>query len=130
MAFSVITITSGLLPGDHAKAVETAPEFAESDADYPTLLAETGWAVRQRHDLTAEFMANCTQKLHAEEDQRTDLEPLIGADFDERQARMRRRIAVLERGHMRRELFIVEPAEIRISADTPGSANASLSPPG
>ncbi len=110
MAFSVIYIRSGLSAADHARAVETAPEFAESDADYPTLLSETGWAIRQRHDLTAEFMANCIRKLRAEEELRADLEPLLSADFDERQARMRRRIAVLDQGHLRRELFFVEPA--------------------
>ena len=112
MAFSVIFIAAGLPREDHARAVETAPEFVESDADYPTLLAETGWVIRQCHDLTAAFMANCLRKLHTEEDLRADLEPLIGAaDFAARQARMRRRIAVLERGHMRRELFIAEPVE-------------------
>jgi ubiquinone/menaquinone biosynthesis C-methylase UbiE len=112
MAFSVIYIAEGLSAGDHARAAETAPEFAESDASYPTLLAETGWAIRQRHDLTAEFMANCQQKLHAEEGLRAELEPLSTvADFDATQARMRRRLAVLEQRHLRRELFIVEPAE-------------------
>ncbi len=111
MAFSAIWIQSGLSAADHARALETAPEFAESDADYPTLLAATGWAIRQRHDLTAEFMANCIRKLRAEEELRADLEPLTSAaDFDARQARMRRRIAVLGLRHMRRELFIVEPA--------------------
>ncbi len=112
MAFSVIYIAPGLSAADRVRAVETAPEFTESDADYPTLLADTGWAIRQRHDLTAEFRANCIRKLHAEEGLRAELEPLTdAADFDARQARMRRRIAVLEQRHLRRELFIVEPAE-------------------
>ena len=112
MAFSVIYIIRGLLPGDHARAVETAPELAESDTDYPTLLAATGWVIRQCHDLTAGFMSNCIRKLRIEEGLRADLEPLTSAaDFDARQAWMRRRIAVLEQRHIRRELFIVEPAE-------------------
>ncbi len=112
MAFSVIYILPGLPSADHARAVEAAPEFAESDADYPTLLAATGWVTRQRHDLTAKFMANCIRKLRVEEGMRADLEPLTSAaDFDARQARMRRHIAVLEQRHIRRELFIVEPAE-------------------
>ncbi len=112
MAFSVIYLPPGLSAANHARAVETAPEFAESDADYPTLLAETGWGMLERHDLTGDFMANCIQKLHAEEDLRAELEPLTGAaDFDARHARLRRRIAVLEQRDLRRELFIVEPAE-------------------
>jgi hypothetical protein len=92
--------------------VETAPELAASNTDYPTLLAATGWATRQRHDLTAEFRANCFRKLRVEEGMRADLERLTSAaDFDARQAWMRRRIAVLEQRNIRRELFIVEPAE-------------------
>ncbi|MHA1527907.1 MAG: class I SAM-dependent methyltransferase [Alphaproteobacteria bacterium] len=112
MAFSVIFIAPGLSAGGHARALETAPEFAEMDTDYPTLLAATGWAIRQRHDLTAAFRTNCIRKLRAEDDLRAELEPLTdAADFDARQARMRRRIAVLEQRHMLRELFVVEPAE-------------------
>jgi ubiquinone/menaquinone biosynthesis C-methylase UbiE len=111
MAFSVIYVAPGLPAEDHARALETAPEFAWMDAGYPTLLAATGWAIRQQHDHTAEFMANCIRQLHAKDDMRAELEPLSdAADFDARQARMRRRIAVLGQGHLRRELFIVEPA--------------------
>ncbi len=111
MAFSVIRLQPGLSAADHARAAETAPEFAESDADYPTLLAATGWAIRQCHDLTAEFMATCIRSLYVAEGLRADLEALTGAaEFDARQARMRRRIPMLEQRHVRRELFIVEPA--------------------
>jgi ubiquinone/menaquinone biosynthesis C-methylase UbiE len=110
MAFSVIYIAEGLSPGDHARAAETAPEFAESDTSYPDLLAQTGWAIRERHDLTAEFRENCIRKIEAETEGRSALEPLMSGDFDERQARMQRRISVLEQGHMRRGIFIVEPA--------------------
>ena len=93
MAFSVIYIQPGLSSADHARAVETAPELAASDTDYPTLLAATGWVTRQRHDLTAEFMANCIRKLRVEESLRADLEPLTSAaEFDARHAWMRRRI--------------------------------------
>jgi len=111
MAFSVIYLAPGLPAAEHARALETAPEFAAMEADYPTLLAATGWAIRRRHDLTAEFRTNCLRKLHAEDDLRDGRGPLSdAADFDARQARMRRRIAVLERRQMRRELFVVEPA--------------------
>lgn len=109
MAFSVIYIAEGLSAAGYAAAAATAPDFAETDTSYPTLLSETGWATIQRHDLTAEFMDSCIRKLNAEEDQRAGLEPLISRNFDERQAQIRRRIAVLEQGHMRRELFFVEP---------------------
>jgi hypothetical protein len=67
MAFSVIYIVPGLSPVDHAAAVATAPAFAESEKSYPALVAETGWTIRQRHDLTSAFMANCREKVRAEE---------------------------------------------------------------
>ena len=91
--------------------METAPEFTAADAGYPTLLAATGWAILERHDLTAEFRATCIRKLDTEEGLRAELEPLTGAaDFAARHARMRRRIVVLEQRYMRRDLFVVEPA--------------------
>lgn len=109
MAFSVISIPPGLSPEDHAQAVETAPEFTESEPGYPELIAATGWTIRTHHDLTAAFTANCREKLRAEAGLRAELEPLTtAAEFDARHARMRRRIAVLERGHLRRELFVVD----------------------
>jgi ubiquinone/menaquinone biosynthesis C-methylase UbiE len=111
MAFSVIYIVPGLSPADHAAAVATAPAFAESDKSYPALVAETGWTIRERHDLTSAFMANCREKVCAEEALRVELEPLTSAaEFDARHARYRRRIGVLERRHIRRELFVVGPA--------------------
>ena len=111
MPFSVIHLAPGLSLEDHARAVEIAPEFVELEVDYPTLLDETGWAIRQRHDLTDAFMASCIRTLHTEENLRADLESLIGADFDARQMRMRRRIVALEQGHLVPALFIVEPSE-------------------
>ena len=111
MAFSVIYIAEGLSSRDHAEAADTAPEFTETDASYPELIAATGWAIRARHDLTDAFAANCREKLRAEQALRADLEPLSSpAEFDAAHARMQRRIAALERCHLRRELFVVDPA--------------------
>ncbi len=110
MAFSVIHVPPGLSAAEHAEAVDTAPEFVETDASYPEMLAETGWEILERDDLTAAFRANCLRKIATEESLRAELEPLSSAaDFDARQARMRRRITVLERRHMRRELFVAAP---------------------
>lgn len=112
MAFSVIYIPPGLSPDDRALALETAPEFVESDADYPALLAETGWAVLKRRDLTKTLMKSCRQRTRIEHELRADILPLMGAaDFDARQTKMRRRFPALERGHLRRDLFVVRRPE-------------------
>lgn len=109
MACSLIHVPRGLAPDDHARAVETAPDFVEAEAPYPVLFAETGWAIAERHDLTAAFAESCREKLQAEAELRAELEPVVGAgELARHHARMRRRIAVLERGHMKRELFLLE----------------------
>lgn len=112
MSFSVIYIPPGLSPEDHSRAVETAPEFVVSDADYPALLAETGWTIVDRRDLTGTFMESCRQRIRVEDDLRADMMALMAAaDLDARLDRMRRRLPVLERGHIRRDLFLVQRRE-------------------
>lgn len=111
MVFSVIYIRHGLSATEQSWALETAPEFADTEFGYPEMLGATGWHIRERHDLTDTFAANCARKMEIEERLRAELEPLSSAaEFDARQARMRRRIDVLDRGHMLRELFVVDPA--------------------
>jgi SAM-dependent methyltransferase len=109
MACSLIYVPPGLDPADHARAVETAPDFVEAEADYPVLFAATRWAIRARHDLTDAFAESCRQKLTAEDELRADLGSIVGAgELERHRARMHRRIAVLEQGHLKRELFILE----------------------
>lgn len=111
MAFSVLYIPSGLSPADHRRAREAAPEFVEADADYPTLLAETGWALLERTDLTGAFLNSCQRRLRLETERRAELEAhLDRTKLDARLDKFRRRVPVLERRHLRREFFLVAPA--------------------
>lgn len=111
MVFSVLHIPPGLSADDHARALETAPEFVEADADYPTLLEETGWVLLERRDLTGAFRESCQWRLRLEVERREELQPVLGqAEFEARQDRFQRRMPVLERGHLRRDLFHVTPA--------------------
>lgn len=111
MAFSVLYIPPGLPSGDHARALATAPEFVETDADYPTLLGETGWALLERHDLTGVFSESCRLRLRLETELRAEIQPAVGrTELEMRHDKFRRRMPVLERGHLRRELFVVVPA--------------------
>lgn len=111
MAFSVLYIPPGLSAEDHSRALETAPEFVETDTDYPTLLGETGWMLLERHDLTGAFLDSCRRRLCLEAELRAELEPALGrAELDLRHDRFQRRMPVLERGHLRRDLFLVAPA--------------------
>lgn len=110
MAFSVLYIPPGLSPEAHARALETAPEFVETDTDYPALLEETGWTLLARRDLTGAFMTSCRKRLRLETELQAELRSVMGsAELEARQDRLRRRIPQLEQGHLRRELFLAAP---------------------
>ena len=52
MVFTVIWITPGLSPADHRRALKAAPDFSESETDYPALLRQTGWTVTDCMDVS------------------------------------------------------------------------------
>ena len=110
MAFSVLLIPPGLSAEDHAEALVTAPEFIETDTDYLTLLDQTGWDLIEHKELTDEFLASCRKRLEVEERLKNDLLAVSDARAVEAtQTKFRRRMPVLARGHMRRELFLAVP---------------------
>jgi ubiquinone/menaquinone biosynthesis C-methylase UbiE len=55
MVFIVIWITPGLSRTDHKRALEAAPSYAESEADYPTLLEQTKWTVTDCLDVSESY---------------------------------------------------------------------------
>jgi cyclopropane fatty-acyl-phospholipid synthase-like methyltransferase len=111
MVFSVISVAPGLTPGAYARAVENGPEFIEAESDYATLLAETGWTLLERQDLTGDYAASCRRQIQADEEMAVDLRALLGAaEFEERLAGWHAKLAVLGEGLLRRELFTTEPA--------------------
>jgi SAM-dependent methyltransferase len=110
MVFSVISVAPGLSHDDYARAVANGPEFIEWDTDYPTLLAETGWTGLDREDITMDFATSCHRLLRADAERQDTLAALIGAaEFAERQAGWRSKLAAIEEGLLRRELFVVAP---------------------
>jgi ubiquinone/menaquinone biosynthesis C-methylase UbiE len=52
MVFTVIWITPGVSHDDYRRALKEAPEFAEVETDYPTLLNQTGWTVTDCLDVS------------------------------------------------------------------------------
>jgi SAM-dependent methyltransferase len=110
MVFSVISVAPGLSRDDYARAVANGPEFIESETDYPTLLAETGWTGLDREDITMDFATSHRRLLRADAERQDALEALIGAaEFAERQAGWRSKLAAIEDGLLRRELFVATP---------------------
>jgi cyclopropane fatty-acyl-phospholipid synthase-like methyltransferase len=55
MVFTVIWVEPGLSRRDHERALESAPRFADSKTDYPTLLVQTGWRVTDVLDVSETY---------------------------------------------------------------------------
>ncbi len=107
MVFSVLSVAPGLSPADYSRAVENGPEFIESEADYTTLLTETGWGLVESYDLTTDYAASCRRQLEADEEHEEALRTLIGAsEFGERNVGWRSKLTAIGDGLLRRELFV------------------------
>jgi phosphoethanolamine N-methyltransferase len=110
MVFTVISIAPGLSPEKYRRAVENGPEFIESEADYPTLLGQTGWAIVDRQNITLDYAASCRRQLQADEERKDALETLIGAsELAERQAGWQSKLTAIDDGLLRSELFVAIP---------------------
>jgi len=110
MLFSVILVPPGLSPADRQRAIANGPEFIDSDCSYVTLLAETGWRVVERLDVTADYAESYGRQLAADLAHAEDLRALIGAkDYAERVAGWRSKRAAIADGLLRREIFTVIP---------------------
>ncbi len=111
MVFTVISVVPDLSAEQYRRAVASGPEFVESDTDYPTLLAQTGWIVTDRADITMAFAASYRRQLEADEAHEDGLVALIGAsEFAERLAGWRSKLAALGDNLLRRELFAATPS--------------------
>ena len=107
MVFTVISVAPGLSSEDHERAVACGPEFVESETDYSTLLAQTGWTVLDCQDITMDYAASCRRQISADEDRREALQTLIGSsEFAERQADWRLKARAIGNGLLRRSLFV------------------------
>lgn len=107
MVFTVITVAPGLSPQSYRRAVVNGPEFVESDRDYRSLLAATGWKVVESFEMTAALAASYRHQLEADQTHEDELTTLIGADaVAERIYMWRAKLGAVDDGLLRRERFV------------------------
>jgi len=111
MAFSVISLAPGLSGAVYRRAVECGPEFIECDADYPTLLEQTGWQILQTQDVSEAFAQSSRRMREVEAEHADELQALLGPDgYAERKSNLKRHHSGAEEGLIRREIFLAAPA--------------------
>jgi len=111
MLFTVISVAPGLTGERYREAAANGPEFIETDTDYPTLLARTGWTVMAREDITDAYAASCRRQIEADEVHEEGLLALIGAsELAERMAGWHAKLAAIGDKLLRRELFEAAPS--------------------
>jgi ubiquinone/menaquinone biosynthesis C-methylase UbiE len=108
MEFSVIAIAPNLSDAERRIAIDGGPSFVEAPDDYGALLAQSGWRLAERTDVTA-ALGQAVRRLVEGTIERTDaLTEVLGAEeFAERMERRRAALAATERGVLTRELFLV-----------------------
>ena len=106
MVFAVIAMASGLDGMQRESVRAGGPEYIESEADYPTLLEQTGWAVIERFDISDAYALTCRGMIKAFEEKAERLSAALGAaQHAERLAKLRLCLMTIENGWQVRELF-------------------------
>ena len=110
MAFTVISIAPGLMPEQRRRAIESGPQFIESDNDYHIMLDQAGWKIISCEDFTVAHAASIRRQLEADESQANELILLVGERaFAERVARWRVKLEAIDDGLTRRTLLLARP---------------------
>lgn len=110
MVFSVIAISDGLEGESYLRAVEAGPPFVELELGYPEMLAQTGWRIVDRIDVTdthRESLSALVKGLNSSE----ELSRALG-DEVVRDSSKRRQVQInaIDAGLMVREFYSVVAA--------------------
>ncbi len=111
MVFTVISVIPGLESREYEKAVASGPPFVAADAPYSELLAQAGWRIVERWDITGPFLETLRSVYGKETEHADALREVIGTEaLADKMGRRERAIAGVEGGLLQRELFVAHPA--------------------
>ena len=113
MVFSVIALPPSLSEVEREIAKESGPPFVDVADDYAHLLRDSEWHLVQRLDVTDEFSRAMRARLEGMQQRAGALAEVLGTnEFSQRLTRAQARIAAVDAGLLKREVFVaVAPAE-------------------
>jgi len=107
MVFTSMAIAPSLADSDRRVAMESGPKFVDAEDDYAILLAQSGWSLEDRGDLTATLLQSMRTELDGMRARADALAKVFGPDeFAERLKRQHAAITAIDAGFLRRELFV------------------------
>ena len=109
MTFTTITLAPYLTAAERRIAMESGPRFMESKEDYAALLAQSGWSLQERIDLTAVYLSSMRSELDGMKARADALVQVFGQDeFTRRVGRQQAAVAAIDARFVRRELFVAQ----------------------
>jgi ubiquinone/menaquinone biosynthesis C-methylase UbiE len=107
MLFSVIAIAQDLPETKHHRAVEAGPPFVDAPKAYVDLVADSGWLLKKRINVTAEHRKSLSALVKAFDENEALTETLGHDAINESRKGRQEQIAVLDAGLLVREIFLV-----------------------
>ncbi len=112
MVFTVIAPAPSLGDSERQIAIESGPPFVDVPDDYAVLLAQSGWRLQARTDLTAAFLRIMRIYLEGMHARAAALADVFGLDeLTERMNHRQATIAAVDAGFLRRELFVARAGQ-------------------
>jgi len=109
MLFYVIAPTRGLCGADLDEACSVGPPFVGVPDDYVSLLAESGWELIEKTDLTGEYLFALRRLIEGLEAGSTTMEKALGpAEFNRQLQHRCEQVSAIERGLLEREMYLVQ----------------------
>jgi ubiquinone/menaquinone biosynthesis C-methylase UbiE len=107
MVFSVIALPPSLSKVERRIAIEAGPPFVDVADDYAHLLRRSGWHQLQRMDVTGEFSRAIRARIEGMQERAGALAQVLGMEeFSQSLERAHARIAAVDAGLLKREVFV------------------------
>lgn len=106
MHFSVILPATDLSEIDYQQAIEVGPPFTDAPQGYEPMLRESNWQIVDRIDVSSEYQRSLQALVDGMNRNTPEIRAIFGEEFDDHRQHREDQIALVQRGILKREVFI------------------------